>query len=526
MKLSPRSILQLQLELKSKLKGVFLLLILALIPMITSNIALASPEFSRAEFFLEKNDNFQAAQRFYDIINNPKYKIEHSKALYSLSKALTKIGFNQSAIYFLTAIARVNSASKYMDPALEALYEIGFQIGDESALKYSLSKIDLSQFPAGKMDLLYYRLGEVYLEKNDLKNAISSYAKITSESKLFGKSRYNMGMAYAELQNPKLSVKYFTQAVNARRKNGVTDTQRVGALIGRARALYQMGRWDNSISTYKMIPRDSEFWHSSLFESTWAYLRSGKFRSAMSNFQSLHSKFYESYYLPESLVLRSIVYLYICKYEEVDKVLTTYNEVYGRLQVQILNYLKDKRQNREDLIQMNNMLSDIAKGKELPKSYSGIPSLALRHISRSANFKKSYKYLKFLYEERNLNSIQNDFWKRSALSKQIAKDLTQRISISEKYVGALIRKSLILMNEELLEFSDQKEFIKVEVTTAKTEGAMKKMRGTDDTSAPITAKNSRDFYITNGYEYWPFQGEYWLDEIGNYQYVGASQCTR
>ncbi len=499
-----------------------LLILLFMIP----NIAFASSEFSRAEFFLEKNDNFQAAQRFYDIISNSKYKNEHSKALYSLSKALSKIGFNQTAVYFLTSIARVNSSSKYMDPALEALYEIGFQIGDESALKYSLSKIDMAKFPAGKMDLLYYRLGEVYLDKNDLNRAVASYAKITSESKLFAKARYNMGMASAELQNPKLSVKYFTQAVNARRKNGVTDIQRVGAMIGRARALYQLGRWDNSIAAYKMVPRDSEFWHSSLFESTWAYLRSGKFRSAMSNFQSLHSTFYESYYLPESLILRSIVYLYICKYEEVDKVLNTYNEVYGRLQVQLANYLKDKRQNREDLIQMNNMLADISKGMEIPKSYAGIPSLALRHVSRTAGFKKSYKYLKLLYEEQKLNSVQNDFWKRSGLGKLIAKNLTQRIAISEKYVAALIRKSLIDMNEELLEFSDQKEFIKVEVTTAKTEGALKKMRGTDDPSDTITAKNSRDFYIKNGYEYWPFQGEYWLDEIGNYQYVGASQCAR
>lgn len=489
-------------------------------------LVFASPELSRADYFLEKNDNFQAAQRYYDIINNPKYKNEHTKALYSLSKALSKEGFNQSAVYFLTAIARYNSASKYMDASLEALYEIGFQIGDESALKYALSKIDIAKFPSGKKDLLYYRLGEVYLEKSDFKNAIASYSKVTSDSKLFAKARYNMGLSYAETQNPKAAVKYFTQAVNARRKNGVTDTQRVGALIGRARSLYQMERWDESIKAYKMIPRDSEFWHDSLFESTWAFLRSGRFRSAMSNFQSLHSKFYESYYLPESLVLRSIVYLYICKYDEVDKVLTTYDQSYGKVQRRLQSYLNEKRTAKEDLIQMNAMLADVNKGVQVSQNYSGIPGLALRHISRSATFKKTYKYLKLLYDERELNSKQNDFWKRSALGQQIAKNLTQRISLVEKYIAGQIRTSLGKINEELLEFSDQKEFIKVEVTTAKTEGALKKMRGTDDTSDAITAKNSRDFYISNGYEYWPFKGEYWLDEIGNYQYVGASQCTR
>lgn len=489
-------------------------------------LVFASPELSRADYFLQKGDNLQAAQRYYDIISNPKYKNEHTKALYSLSKALSKIGFNQSAVYFLTAIARYNSSSKYMDAALEALYEIGFQIGDESALKYSLSKINISKFPAGKKDMLYYRLGEVYLEKGDFKNAMAAYAKVTSDSKLFAKARYNMGLASAETQNPKASVKYFTQAVNARRKNGVTDTQRVGALIGRARAFYQMEKWDDSIKAYKMIPRDSVFWHDALFESTWSFLRSGRFRSAMSNFQSLHSKFYESYYLPESLVLRAIVYLYICKYDEVDKVLKAYDQSYGKVQRRLNSYLKERRAPREDLLQMNAMLADVGKGVQIRESYSGIPGLALRHISRSANFKKTYKYLKLLYDERELNSQQNGFWKSSALGKQIAKNLTQRISVTEKYIAGQIRSSLVKINEELLEFGDQKEFIKVEVTTAKTEGALKKMRGTDDPSETITAKNSRDFYISNGYEYWPFQGEYWLDEIGNYQYVGASQCVR
>lgn len=500
----------------------YLLILAILLP----NISWSSPELSRAELFLEKNDNAQAAQRLYDIINNPKYKAEHLKASYSLSKALAKMGYNQSAIYYLTVIAKLNSSSQYMDSALEALYEIGFQIGDESALTYALSKIDIKKFPSSKKDLLFYRLGEVYLEKQDFKNAIASYGRVVSTSKLYSKARYNMGLAYAESQNPRMAVKSFAQAANARRKNGVLDTQRVGALLGRARALYQMGRYDMAVKAYKTIPRDSEFWHEALFESTWAFLRSGRFRSAMSNFQSLHSKFYESHYLPESLILRAIVYLYICKYDEVDKVLKTYNTSYGKVQKQLVAYLREKRPPSEDLIQMNLMLAQIEKGEELQKLYAGIPGLALRHVSRSASFKKNYKYLKLLYNERDLNAKQNDAWKRSGLSRQMAKNLSQRISVVEKFVGTLIRKSFIQMNEELLEFSDQKEFIKVEVTTAKTEGALKQMRGTDDPSKNITAKNSRDFYISNGYEYWPFQGEYWLDEIGNYQYVGASQCTR
>ena len=34
----------------------------------------------------------------------------------------------------------------------------------------------------------------------------------------------------------------------------------------------------------------------------------------------------------------------------------------------------------------------------------------------------------------------------------------------------------------------------------------------------------RSFYVQNGYEYYPFQGEFWLDEIGNYHYLGKQSC--
>ncbi len=47
----------------------------------------------------------------------------------------------------------------------------------------------------------------------------------------------------------------------------------------------------------------------------------------------------------------------------------------------------------------------------------------------------------------------------------------------------------------------------------------KRIAGKDVEGEQINQENQRDFYIQNGYEYWPFRGEYWLDELGNYHYV-------
>ena len=42
----------------------------------------------------------------------------------------------------------------------------------------------------------------------------------------------------------------------------------------------------------------------------------------------------------------------------------------------------------------------------------------------------------------------------------------------------------------------------------------------------VEASASRDYYAQNGYRYWPFQGEYWRDEIGSFQYVGINRCQK
>ncbi len=55
---------------------------------------------------------------------------------------------------------------------------------------------------------------------------------------------------------------------------------------------------------------------------------------------------------------------------------------------------------------------------------------------------------------------------------------------------------------------------------------VKKKMMKSEAPAEQAEDQDRSFYIQNGYEYWPFQGEYWLDEIGNYYYLGKSRCEQ
>ena len=118
-----------------------------------------------------------------------------------------------------------------------------------------------------------------------------------------------MGLAHSELNNIDRAVVVF-ESLEDRRK-GIADQLKVAALMGKARAYYQGKEWNKSVESYLEVPKDSPFWHDTLLERSWALLRGGRLRSALSNFQTLHSTYYKDYYQPESLLLRSIIYLYI-----------------------------------------------------------------------------------------------------------------------------------------------------------------------------------------------------------------------
>ncbi len=295
--------------------------------------------------------------------------------------------------------------------------------------------------------------------------------------------------------------------------------------MGKARTLYQRKNWDEAIEAYRQVPRDTEFWHDTLFESSWAMLRSGRFRSALSNFHSLHSSFYEDQYLPESLLLRSIVYLYICKYDEMDKVLTLFNRTYKPVYKQINKTLEtvDKPDRYFNL--MNDMMKVAKKDSGADRMSMPIPYLVAQKISREPDFQNVFQYIRRLIEEKKRINALSGGWGSSAVGRYSKKVLNTRLAKAKQRAGKIVRNHLLTIREELVDLIEQEGFARYEMINGRKEFLKKRIAGKELPEQQIDETTQRDFYIQNGYEYWPFRGEYWLDELGNYHYVGTQSCN-
>ena len=88
----------------------------------------------------------------------------------------------------------------------------------------------------------------------------------------------------------------------------------------------------------------------------------------------------------------------------------------------------------------------------------------------------------------------------------------------------MARAQLMNMKTELRDLKEQASFIRYEMINGKKEFLKKRIAGKDIEEAQVDEDQDRSFYIQNGYEYYPFQGEYWLDEVGNYHYLGKQNC--
>lgn len=500
-----------------------------------SSAPLSTSASSRKQNYMKKalalanNKQYEEASKLlFQMSRSPMFADQSAQVKYVLGMTLLEMKLNQAAAFVFYDVVRQegrNAGSKYLRLALSKLSLAADALESDVMLRYAIRKVDENDFPSSQKDMLYYRLGESKLADKEFREAIRLFSKVRPTSAYGLRAKYNQGLAYAESKNNEQALGAFEQLIAGSRQT-VTDKNRVNGLIGRARVLYQMGRWGDSIEAYRTIPRDTEQWHDALFESSWAMLRGARFRSALSNFHSLHSAFYDDHYQPESLLLRAIVYLYICRYDEMEKVLDLFDRQYKPVQTQIRSALQN---NRDSLSFFRELIrKDEEQQSGLKKSYTNqggrLPGLVVSFIKKEGDVRKSLNYLRRLENEKRRANALSTAWRTSGIGKYAQKIVEKRIESTRVLAGKQFRRHLILVQNDLRDLFEQSNFLRFEMISGKKEVVKKEIAGKGLEREKVDEDSSRDYYVQNGYEYWPFTGEYWLDEIGNYHYVGVQAC--
>ena len=244
-----------------------------------------------------------------------------------------------------------------------------------------------------------------------------------------------------------------------------------------------------------------------------------KFNNSLGQIHTLHSPFFVNQIYPESFILQSITFLRLCRYEQVRESMKTFRERYAPLFGEIKSMLSRHQQNPRDFFklvysykagemrQFKNA-EEIVKKLSLMDSFKGTVDI----IRISDRESEKLAGLRGSWSGGGLYSSLNEFL-RSKKSSAISRSGREMLKLASRYYS------------ELLDLSNQTKFIVAEMQLGKLEKLRSKISVSNADEKVQFIGGMQKLNIGDSLEYWPFEQEYWEDELGFYVYNMASRCV-
>ncbi len=440
-----------------------------------------------------------------------------------LGVALFRLGYNQAAAFPL--IASIGQADQSVsEKSILTLIQITDQLNDKSLLSYAVSKLDMNTKLS--KEVFYTKSAEVFLNQDQVQLADENFLKALQVNPKNENALYQLGLSYLKKNDPKKAYSYFEQLESLYSGKSILDEKKGLATLAIARTLYQAKQWKSAIEAYRDIPKNYEFYRQSQFEMAWAHFRSLNFRAALGTIETLQTPFYETYYDPESLILRMIILMFVCQSEDLNSAVQKYEAAYLPMQKQIENW-QQKNSTNSDIIEMirqTNLNLKLIQNGYQQKFKTGLPFYFVRTILSDKKINSQHKLISKIKAERSKFKKSN-LYQVKALRVFFEKIYTSRIQTAQQKIVTDFKRAVNGQLNDLKQYNSQFELIKYEAL------GIKKTQLKLASQMTVSEKNSLEsnlqkssYYSENGFRYWPFDGEFWIDEIGNYQYVGINRC--
>lgn len=463
-------------------------------------------------------DNYtDAAFLFYDVKENSDDPDSRVKAEYYLAHSLFKAGYFLPAYQFYGEVFTAGQGHPYFLKATTGLLDVAMELGDDTLIPEVINRgysEAFAQLDSGSLDAINYMIGMISQRRANYVEAQQFLEAVTESSPYYLKAQYILAIMAVRTATAKNAddyseaIQYFSNIEEKLKDSLDPDEKKLYrlAVLGKARAYYSQGDYQKSTEFYEAVPRFSEDWYDAMFESGWAYFQNAEFGKALGMVHSIQSPYFDDRYRAESFVLKATTYFQMCHFDRVRTALDSFFKLYEPMGEALKPWLEGDQTDAE-------MVDLIVKGDPaFPEEIRG-------SISNNRRFQK---FLSQVQEaDREIEAAKNAFPEgsfKAQLINLLEEQRAARVALTGKLVRDQIRRESVFLED----FLNQARIIKFE--TADAERKMLEA-GKDITKGP-RAKGPRPFIPNAKYQYWAFQGEYWIDELGYYQHSIKDECVQ
>jgi hypothetical protein len=496
----------------------------------------ARERLDAAKKLIDQKKYDAASVAFHAILREPAIAEAHDEARYQLARSLSLAGLNHSALgYFDEVLERGPSRTRYFHSALEWLFKVSRSTASEQEVLPRVARYAREGAPPEYQDRFHFLLAKYEFERGRAldesgkadearaswreasrlagmvrREAGATAAQVVGaedDGDIYGRAQFIDGLARFALADEESASEKFKDVVRLTnpKKGRAGDAElRELAFLQLARLHYQNRQNRYAIFYYGKMPWGGTQWLEGLWEASYAHYRIGEHEKALGNLLTLQSAYFKDEYFPESWVLKAIVYYENCRYPEARLVLETFNSKYEPLYDELVA---------------------LAAKPAAPSVF--LEQAVSPRVRRLAFTDPSIKRLSDASLEidaevdHGIGDRGQDF-RASPLAATLKERLAREKLQLTTEAGLRARAKLEYERDQLRSMLAQALRISIEVSRQEREA----LEGSLAAGSQVeVVKDLRWTHaVSDEHLYWPYEGEFWRDELGTYSYTLTKGC--
>ncbi|MDI1482160.1 hypothetical protein [Polyangium sp. y55x31] len=465
-------------------------------------------------------------------------------AQYHLAIALYRLQFFQASYAIFSEIADKTNHLKFNETLLW-LSKLATQLPEPADIiervgKYKSEQVARFNNPQQR-DLywqLNYLLGRYKYRNRNYEEAISLFEKVDAKSKYYVQAQFFTGISNVQLRKSVPAVKSFQQIVRALDEGveGVEDESRMRdlAFLSMARTYYSASvRLDDNsvpkidgnklsaaVKYWNRVDVGSEYWLDALFEQSWAYFMAGDYPHALGNMHTIESPYFPNAFYPEADILKAVISFTICQYQDATTIVARMRKRYEPIKKE-LEAILNRFKGEDAETKFFDFLKDVRAGKA---ALSPTVKPIVENALSDRQLLRNLEYVRVLDEEDARYKKAPAAFRNSPVGGDVTDALSLARDLAVRNAGTLARERYQRYLDELNEHLRDASKILIDITAAERNKLDQEV-----VSGQLTKEEALVFGVVkpdDEHVLWPFNGEYWRDELGFYRQVVTSKCGK
>jgi hypothetical protein len=431
------------------------------------------------------------------------------------------MGLIHSAQYYYQKVVKKGpSAGPYFAKSLAEMVHISERTKDPIYLVKNISKIDPDDYPGTVKDDLYYYSGIDAFDKREYTAAKRAFSRLGKSNPHYIQARYYLGVI-SNIKKKKTKAFGVFKSIylgDFRADPEIKGNIKRLSMLNMARLYYASERFDQAIRLYEMVPRLTPQYPAAMHEAAWAYFMSqGKENEALGHTLTLSSPFFEDEWLPEVPLIEALTYYTICEYKEVQARLDGFKAKYAPIAAEIQKLLPEDTQ---DLSAAGKLYKKLySRGNP---AYRRLPAAVFSAVEANNQFAGPHNRVLQIQHELREAKAQKAGWAKKAIGKAVVKNLKKEHRIYMKLAGIQLTNELARLRDQISDLMGQEALLRFEMVSGEYKTAERNFRNPD--LANVDEQVEFDFATNYKKIYWPFNDEFWEDELGYIVRAETGDC--